>query len=189
LGPLVLPGKYAVSVKVPGVAQALSGNVTVEGDPLTKFIDVDRAARQAVLMQIYAWTKTLGEARISARALISQRDSIKADFAAGGTPDGAARADSLNARITRSSGDIDRAFNAVNGQRGPIEGWSGVPTADQRSALGYAVEDAQKALGGLNTLIGTDIPAAYQQVAKKAWTRKVPAVVAPVGGGAGAKSR
>ena len=50
--------------------------------------------------RIYEWTKTLGEARLAARALTSQRDSIKADLLAIGKTD-AAQADSLNARIGR----------------------------------------------------------------------------------------
>ena len=179
LGPLVLPGTYAVRVTVPGVTKPLAGSVVVEGDPLPKFSVADRAARQAVLMRIYEWTKALGEARSSARALTAQRDSIVADFVAGGAPDARAQADSLNARIARLSADVDRAFTAVNGQRAPIEGWSGLPTVDQRKALGYGIEDGQKALAELNRLVASDIQNSYQRVAKKAWPRKVKGVVAP----------
>ena len=182
LGPLVLPGKYSLSVKVAGVANALTGSVVVEPDPLTRFSSADRLARQAILMRIYEWMKTLGEARLSARALVQQRDSIHGDFIGGGAADGATRADSLNARIARLSADVDRAFNAVNGQRAPIEGWSGLPSADQQKSLGYAIEDAQKAAAELNRLVATDIPAAYQQVARKGWGRKVNGVAAPASG-------
>jgi uncharacterized membrane protein YgcG len=180
VGPLVMPGTYSVRVTVPGVSKPLSGNAVVEADPLPKFSAVDRAARQVTLMRIYEWTKTLGDARGAMRALTAQRDSIVADFGAGGAADGKARADSLNARITRLSADVDRAFTAVNGQRGPIESWSGLPTVDQQKALGYAVEDAQKAVAELNRLVSTDIPAAYQRVAKKEWSGKVKGVQPPV---------
>ncbi len=174
VGPLVMPGTYAVRVTVPGVAKPLAGSVVVEADPLPKFNAPDRAARQAMLMRIYAWTKTLGEARSSARALMAQRDSISADLAGG-----KARADSLNARITTLSADVDRAFNAVNGQRAPIEAWSGLPSVDQRKSLGYAIEDAEKAVAELNKLVSADIPRAYKETAKRDWARKVKGVVPP----------
>jgi len=139
----------------------------------------DRTTRQAVLISIYEWTKALGEARLAARALVSQRDSIKADLVARGKPDAAAQSDSLNARIARASTSIDRAFTAVNNQRGPIEGWSGVPTADQRKALGYAIEDSRKAIADLNKLVMADIPSAYAG----SWPRKVNPVKTPISAG------
>ena len=178
-GPLVMPGRYAVSVQVPGIAAPLTGSITVAADPLPPFSNADRVARQATLMQIYNWEKALGGARAALRDLTGQRDAIKSDFGSAG----GAQADSLSARITRLSGDVDRAFNAVNAQRGPIESWSGLPTRDQQSALGYALEDARKALTELRQLVGTDIPNAYRTVAKKAWEHPVSAPAIPAGGG------
>ncbi|MEO7084201.1 MAG: hypothetical protein ABI442_15795, partial [Gemmatimonadaceae bacterium] len=185
IGPLVLPGKYWVKVTVPGISAPLSGTLTVDGDPLPKFSATDRAARQVLLMRIYEWTKSLGVARTTVRGLLAQRDSIKADLVAGGAADAATKADSLSTRVFTVSAELDRAFNAVNAQRAPIEGWSGMPTADVRSALGYAVEDATKATSELNKLIGADIPAAYKS-AKKDWTKK-PALVATPSSAASAK--
>ncbi|HEV8217342.1 MAG TPA: hypothetical protein VGP95_15945, partial [Gemmatimonadaceae bacterium] len=111
-------------------------------------------------------------ARLAARALTTQRDSIKADLPNAGT-----QVDSLNARIGRVAAAIDRAFLALNGQRGPIEGWSGQPTSDQRKAVGYAIDDARKAIADLNKLATTDIPAAYGGAAN--WKRKVSPVKLP----------
>ena len=175
VGPLVMPGRYAVKITVPGVSAPLTGTAIVDADPLPKFSATDRAARQALLMKIYDWTKTLGSARIAARSLVGQRDSIKTDLGSD------ARADSLNARITRVAGEIDRAMTAINATRGPIEAWSGMPSVDQRQILTNGIEDAGKALAELNKLVNTDIPAAYQQVAKKPWPRKVNGVAAPLG--------
>ena len=169
-GPLVMPGTFAIRVTIPG-KPVLTGRVLVEADPLPRFAAADRAARQVVLMRIYNWTRTLGEARTAARALSGQRDSLKADL-------GGASADSLNARIARVSGDVDRAFNAVNAQHAPIEQWSGMPSVDQQKALGYAIEDATKAVAELNRLAGSDIPAAYK-AAKKEWGRSVKTVATP----------
>jgi photosystem II stability/assembly factor-like uncharacterized protein len=169
LGPLVLPGTYTVRVTIPGKAP-LTSQVVVEADPLPKFTAADREARQALLMNIYDWMKTLGSAREAVAQLTSQGDTIKSDL---GAP-----ADSINARITRLGTEVDRAFNSVNGQRGPIEGWSGLPSLDQRQALDYALEAAEGAVAELNQLVGTDIPAAYQ-AAGKTWRNTVKGVGKP----------
>ena len=133
-GSFVMPGTYSVKVTLAG-GTSLVGKVNVEADPLPKFNAIDRAARQAILMRIYDWSKALGEARGAARALTSQRDAIKADV---GAP-----ADSINARIGRVSGEIDRAFTAVTGTRQPIEAWSGMPSADQRAVIWLARQVAK----------------------------------------------
>ena len=175
VGPLVMPGTYSVRVAIAGLKAPLTGKLTVEADPLPKFAATDRAARQALLMQVYDWTRALGEAVGAVRALVAQRDSLRSDL-------GAASADSLNARVTRLSGEVNGAFNAVNGQRSPIEGWSGLPSVDQRKSLEFALEDARKATSDLNRLISTDIPGAYK-AAGKAWSRPVRPVQQPAGGG------
>ena len=95
---------------------------------------------------------------------------------------GEARADSLNARLTRLSADVDRAFNAVNAQRAPIEGWSGLPSVDQRKSLEFALDDARTATADLNRLVSTDIPAAYK-AAGRTWSGPVPRVQQPASGG------
>ncbi|MGH7670101.1 MAG: hypothetical protein ACRENQ_11475, partial [Gemmatimonadaceae bacterium] len=112
----------------------------------------------------------------AAHALMAQRESIITDFGAAGRP----MADSLNARVVRLASDVDRALTGVNAQRSPIEGWSGLPTADVQRALGYRIADARTALADLDRLVTTDIPAAYRRVAKKAWAQPVAAVPVPV---------
>ena len=172
-----MPGTYSVRVTVPGLKAPLTRTVAVDADPLPKFTVADRAARQALLMSIYDWTKTLGEARLAARALTSQRDSIRGDLIASGKPNAATLADSIAGHIGRVSASIDRAFTSINGQRGPIEGWSGLPTADQRKAVGYGIEDGRKAIADLNKLVTTEIPTAYGGAS--AWKRKISPVNAP----------
>jgi hypothetical protein len=54
-----------------------------------------------------------------------------------------------------------------------------LPSVDQRKSLGYAIENAEKVIGELNKLVSSDIPAAYQRVAKKEWSRKVKGVQPP----------
>jgi hypothetical protein len=100
-------GQFSVRVAVPGVGKTLTASVTVEPDPLPKFSGADRSARQLVLMRVYEWTKALGDARVAARSLVGQRDSIATDLGAG-------RADSLNVRIARVSANVDRALTRAD---------------------------------------------------------------------------
>jgi photosystem II stability/assembly factor-like uncharacterized protein len=173
VGPLVLPGRYRVVVKVPGVATELRGELSVEGDPLTNFSDADRRARQTLLMSVYGLQKSLGEARTASRALAAQMNDIRKDLVAGGDAGAASRADSLAASIALVVGDVDRAFQAANGARGPIEGYSGLSTADQRRQVDWAFEDAAKAVADFNQLVGTEIPALYSQLAKREWPKRL----------------
>ena len=169
LGPLVLPGTYTVQVRIPGRAP-LTGTVLVEADPLPAFTVGDREARQVLLMKIHEWTRTLGEANQTVTRLGAQKDILRAEL---GAP-----ADSLAARIDRVSRQVARAFSDVSGQRGAIEGWSGLPSVDQRNALDYALETAVQAVVRLNQLVTTDIPAAYR-AAGKSWKGAVSGVEAP----------
>jgi hypothetical protein len=173
VGPPVAPGRYTVNVTVPGVPTALTGSVSVEADPLPPFTASERAVRQATLMQVHAWLKALGEARLGAREVSGQRDGLRGDIGA--------RADSIAGRAGELGQAIDRAFLAVNAQRGPIEGWSGPPTLDQRAALGFALTDARAALAGFNRLVGSEIPSAYA-ASGKSWSRRVAPVAVPGGG-------
>ena len=148
-----MPGTYSVRVAVPGVANAADGQRRRRSRSAA---EVQRSRSRRASSNADANLRMDEDARrgaTSARALVAQRDSIEADFAAGGAADGRARADSLNARIAAVSADVDRAFTAVNGQRAPIEAWSGLPSVDQRKSLGYAIEDAEKAVAELNTLV------------------------------------
>ena len=171
VGPLVLPGKYNVTVKVPGVANELKGEITVEGDPLAGFSDTDRRARQALVMGLFSLQKSLTAAHIAARALSDQSADFKRDLAGGG-----AKADSLVAHVSQLQAEVDRVLTVTNGLARPIEGWSGSATVDQRRQIDYATEDATKVIADVNREIQTEIPSLYQSVAKKAWPKPVQAV-------------
>lgn len=131
LGPLAMPGRYNVRVTVPG-GKTLNGSLVVEADPLLRMTAADRAARQAILMKIYESTKALGEARIAVRKLVA--------------------ADSSNSKVRATAQSIDRALLAVNAARGPVEGWSGMPTLDQQRAVNNAIDDGKKAIAELAAL-------------------------------------
>ena len=170
-GPLVLPGRYAVVVKVPGVPGGLHGDLTVEGDPLTNLSDAERRARQVLAMSVYQAEKTLAAAHAAARALDAQSADLKRDLGAGG-----AATDSLLEHIARLRGAIERSLAATAGAVRPVESWSGAATIDQRRQIDFALEDANHAIADLNHVIESEIPASYAKVAKKAWPRPVAAV-------------
>jgi len=172
-GPLVLPGKYRVVLKVPGSNRELRGEVEVDGDPLTNFSDADRRARQAVLMSIYGLQKTLGSARTAIQALVGQMDSIKKDVVAGGSSDAGNRADALAARLAQIQADVVRELSAAGQLSRPIEGFSGLPTADQQRQIDWAFEDATKTVDLLNRVIQTEIPDLYSQFAKQLWPNRI----------------
>jgi photosystem II stability/assembly factor-like uncharacterized protein len=172
VGPLVLPGRYSVAVKVPGVANTLHGDMLVEGDPLTNFPDADRRARQVLVMGIYSLQKSLAAAHVAARALTEQSADLRRDLAGGG-----ARTDALVANISRLQPEVDRLLVTTGALMRPIESWSGAATVDQRHQVEYATDDATKAIADLNRMIQAEIPSLYQSVAKRAWPKPVAAVV------------
>jgi photosystem II stability/assembly factor-like uncharacterized protein len=175
-GPLVMPGKYRVALKVPGLDRELHGEVAVEGDPLANFSDADRRARQAVLMSIYELQKTLAGARTAVRTLTGQMDSIRKDITAGGATDAASRADALAARLSQLQTEADRELSTASGLSRPIESVSGFPTADQRRQIGWTFEDAAKTVEDLNRLIQTEIPGLYAQFARRKWPAPIPPI-------------
>jgi len=179
-GPLVLPGKYAVAITIPGVTKTLHGDLMVQADPLdAAFSAADRRARQDTLLQLYGLQKTLAGARTAARALAGQADAIRQDLTQGGASGAAAKADSLTDRLTRLQAEVDRLLGIAGTEMRAIESFNSVPTADQHDQLAWAVDDATRAITLLNRTSQTDIPALYAQFAKGAKPRVVPAVALP----------
>jgi photosystem II stability/assembly factor-like uncharacterized protein len=187
-GPEVLPGKYTINLKTPGAARVLTGEVTVEGDPRVTFPDADRRARQTSLLSLYDLEKTLGGARTSARMLTAQIGAIRRDLSPGAAGarrtsggDSAALVDKVVDRASQLQGDIERQLNGANQLARAVEGYSAVPTEDQRRQIDWAYEDATTAIRGLNQLLETDVPALYTQLTQQqVWPRRVPPVALPV---------
>jgi photosystem II stability/assembly factor-like uncharacterized protein len=182
-GPSVLPGKYTIALKTSAAARPLAGDVTVEGDPRVTFTDADRRTRQALLLSLYELEKSLGGARASARALTAQLAAIKKDLtpAGGGrrAPAGAAAGpiDKITADATQAQGDIERQLTGASQLARAIEGYSGLPTSDQRREVDWAYDDATTAIRSLNQLLEHDAPALYSQLTQQqVWPPRVPPV-------------
>src|SRR5262249_52885928 len=144
---LVLPGVYTVTVSVAG--RLLKGELHVEGDPRVVFTDADRRARQTALLNLYALQKSLSTARAAGASAAGQLD----------TPGGRGLYSSRAAgasRLTRVKADLVAQFNAVTSLSRAIEGYSGLPTADQRKQIDWAFEDAGRSIDAMNQLLQTD---------------------------------
>jgi photosystem II stability/assembly factor-like uncharacterized protein len=146
-GPLVLPGGYTVTVNAAG--RSLKGELRVDGDPRITFTDSDRRARQTALLNLYALQKSLSAARVAGATAAGQLDTP------GGRGIASSRADA-GSRLTRVQADLVAQFNASTSLSRAIEGYSGLPTADQRRQIDRAFEDAAKAVDALNRVLQTD---------------------------------
>lgn len=184
--PLVLPGRYAVTVRVPGITRELRGDVTVEGDPRTVFAAADRRARQGALLNLYELQKTLDGARVTMRTLAGQADAIRKVLVGDGPAPRAAAVglgalDTAAARITQVQADINRQASAVNALSRAIESFASLPTADQQRELDWAFEDATQTVEDVNRLLQREMPALYTDLMKQeTWPRRLPPVTAPV---------
>jgi photosystem II stability/assembly factor-like uncharacterized protein len=185
-GPEVLPGKYKIALKAPGSAPA-SGEITVEGDPRTPFDDADRRTRQTSLLALYDLERALGAARSSARTLTAQLAAIRRDLAPVGAGrrggpgnETSAALDKVAAAVSQVQGDAERQLNGASQLARAVEGYSGVPTEDQRRGVDWAYEDATAAIKILNRLLETDAPALYTQLTQQqAWPKHLPPIALP----------
>ncbi|HJZ78374.1 MAG TPA: hypothetical protein VKE51_41890 [Vicinamibacterales bacterium] len=154
VGPLVLPGVYTVTID--GAPRILKGELKVTGDPRVGFSDADRRSRQTALIDLYGLVKALGSARSAAASGLARSDGTTHATRPGG-PD---PADTLRAVQAR----IDALINSASGLSRTIEGYSGVPTADQRRQIDWAFDDARQAMDALNRALQTEGAASAEQL-------------------------
>jgi hypothetical protein len=144
-GPLVAPGAYAVAVHLGG--RELKGPLRVEGDPRVTFSEADRLARQMTLLNLYELQKTLASSRTASRFAMTRLDSLK----------GGADADhALHTRVTQLQAEIAAELNTVSALSRAIEGFSGLPTTDQRRQVDWAFQDVSTTVETLNKLLQSD---------------------------------
>jgi photosystem II stability/assembly factor-like uncharacterized protein len=146
VGPTVLPGKYRVIIKTP--ARVLTSALLVESDPRVTVTEGDRRARQSFLISAYDLQKTLASARFAARTAASRLDALKKN--------GKATAEDASVRLVRVDAEINTTLGAANALARSVDGYSGLPTSDQRKQLDWLFDDATRAIEELNRL---DLPA------------------------------
>ena len=172
-GPTVLPGTYAVSLKAGG--RAMTGSVVVDTDPRVTFSQADREMRQSALVDLYQLQKTLASARKAARMLAAQTETMKKEVAA---PVGSL--DALADHLSRIQADLGAHANAASGLSRSIEGYSGLPTADQRRQIDWLFEDTTGGVTALNHVIQTEAPAVQAELMKQgAWPARPEPVPLP----------
>jgi hypothetical protein len=144
-GPLVIPGAYTVTVTA--VGRELKAPIRVDGDPRVAFPEGDRLERQAVLLNLYDLQKTLASARTASRFAATRLESLKR----------AEDADrSVQARVTQIQTEITAELNTVSALSRAIEGYSGLPTTDQRRQIDWAFQDVSATVESLNKLLRND---------------------------------
>jgi photosystem II stability/assembly factor-like uncharacterized protein len=161
-GPIVMPGKYSVSVTPPG-GKPLRTGVTVAPDPHFPISDTDRAARQAALVSAYVLQQQLAPAGDAAHALASQMSAMRQYLNAAGESGKPALAvlDRVAAGIGRAQSQMEQAMSGAAGVQNAIDGYAGLPTGSQLRQLDWAWEDAVAGVTALNQAIQQEMPAVY----------------------------
>jgi len=139
-GPLVPPGVYTVTVAIAG--RQLKGDLHIEGDPRVIFSDADRRTRQTALMELYELQRSLVTARAATVAGIARFEAVNRN-----TRD--ANKESVG-ELSRLQAEINAELNMTGNLSRAIEGYSGVPTADQRRQTSWVFEDAARTVDDLN---------------------------------------
>jgi photosystem II stability/assembly factor-like uncharacterized protein len=157
VGPVVLPGRYTVSVA------SLKGDVTVESNPRFPISESDLQKRRAAILSAYSIQKQLVPARDAARLLAEQVAGLRQYFNASGDSGKASlpAIDKVTPEIALAQGQIDRAIASAAQVENAMDGYDGLPTAAQLRQIDWAWEDATSAVNALNKLITESIPAAY----------------------------
>jgi len=181
VGPLVLPGKYTVSV-TPAGGPSLKTEVTVVPDPRWTLSDADRNARHRAVMSAYTLEQQLIPARDAAQRVAEQAAAIRQYLvAAGAGASGAlAAAEKVVALVGQAQGQVARALTGAGQAQGAMDGYGGLPTAAQLRQLDWAWEDALAGVSALNQVIRQDMPSVYAAVGGAVYFPEVQPVAAPV---------
>jgi hypothetical protein len=176
VGPVVLPGRYTVSVG------ALRQEVTVEPDPHFTISEADRQKRQAAISSAYSLEKQLAPAREAARTLTQQMAGLRQYFTAGGEggKESLAAVEKATLEITKAAGLVDRAIGAAAQAENAIDGYDGLPTEAQLRQVDWAWEDGVAAANALNKVITDAIPAAYAAMGGAVKAPQMKQVAVPV---------
>jgi photosystem II stability/assembly factor-like uncharacterized protein len=156
VGPLVLPGRYTVSVA------SQKQELTVEPDPYFAISESDSRKRHAAIVSAYAIQKQLALAREAALTLADQTAGLRQYFTASGDSGKTSLTalDKLTPDLARAQGQIDRAIASAAQVENAMDAYGGLPTAAQLRQIDWAWEDAIAAATALNKLLDAPIPGA-----------------------------
>ena len=180
-GPLVMPGKYTVSVTPAGGA-ALTADVTVLPDPHFQISDADRKSRENTLMGVYSLQEQLVVARETLQTVSGQIAAMRSSL--GSATDtgrvGGGMLDRISVQVAQVQGQITRPLTNAYNLETAIDGYQGLPTAAQLRELDWAWEDAGAAVTALNRLIQQDLPPLYSALGGASRWTEIPPAPMPV---------
>jgi hypothetical protein len=96
------------------------------------------------LLNLYDLQKMLASSRTASRFAITRLDSLRA------SADGDR---AIHTRVTQLQADITAELNTVSALSRAIEGYSGLPTTDQRRQMDWAYQDVSTTVEALNKLL------------------------------------
>ena len=150
--------------------------MTVESDPARPCPTPTDARARSTLVDLYDLEKTIGTARAASRTLAAQAESLKKAVA-----QPAAALDKLATNLSQVERELNSQMNAASALSRAIDGYSGLPTTDQKRQVDWVFEDATRSVAALNTVIQTDAPAVYADLLKQgSWPARPEPIAAPV---------
>jgi len=166
--PRVLPGTYTARLTVNGDSQAV--DFEVRPDPRRNAARSDLVARAEALDQAFALAQPLREANQRLGAMEDRLGEIKdlvdeADFDDADREDLEKEGEEISEAIEQLEEDLGRA-NRLARQASGIEGWSGLPSADQLWAIQASWDEAPRVLERINTLLTDRFPAFEARLAE-----------------------
>ena len=180
-GPLVLPGRYSVTV-TPQNGSPMTREVSVEADPHFRMSEADRMAHHAAVMSAYAAQEQLGSGRDAAQALYEQIPPMRQHLT--GMGDAARSAlqalEKVTSDLGRVQADISRTITAASRIENTIDNYPGLPTAAQSRELDWTWEDAAKAVGSLNHILNEEMTPIYGALGDPAQWKQIAPVAVPV---------
>ena len=180
-GPVVLPGKYVVTLTAKGGAP-MQADLMVQPDPAFPLSDADRAKRNTAIMGAYKLQQQLVPARDALLALNRQLAAMRQYLTAAGDAGKVAlalveKADSGAVNVQTA---LNRTLNAARAVQGAMDGYDGLPTEAQLRELDWAGEDATANILALNKLVGESMPGVYAALGSTVQWPKITPVAALV---------
>ena len=169
-GPWVEPGDYRVQVSVAGDA-ALEGTAGVTADPESPLNARQQQARAAQVMAAYRLQLALAPAgkaaAAAAKQLAAMRTYARAIGSDGAAGDAAAAVAAADKALQKPAAAVQRALAMAGAAERGMDGYEGLPTADQMRELAWARTDAAAAVAALNRFLKQQMPAAYAAMGRK----------------------
>ncbi len=160
-GPIVLPGRYTVSLTVDGVES--TADVTIEADPRRPMTMAERRARQDALMDLHVMAEPLYRSTQALRRVtevLAEARSLLDDDA---PDDVRSDVDAIEEELDALRSDLQTA-NRSAGIRNSIQASSTVPTEDQLWQIEKLWNDLPGLVERVNALVEDRVPALHDRL-------------------------